>query len=235
MTLPLVVLAICAVFAGYLGVSPSIARFVGLHGETNQFERFLAPVFDNGAEKTSLTATAALTPAKEEQKDEGSPSEYLLMALSIAAAGAGWWSARRYYAKSTAPVVEPIAEASPSIYRTLLNKYYVDELYDKLFTGRAKIGDVRLGAIGAGEGLWKFDSDVIDGGVNGAGWLTRTAGFISSWWDKWIIDGICVNGPANVARMLSYPARWVQWGLVQWYALVMVFGVAGLLWYYVLR
>jgi hypothetical protein len=29
--------------------------------------------------------------------------------------------------------------------------------------------------------------------------------------------------------------RLVQWGLVQWYALVMVFGVAGLLYYYLLR
>jgi len=27
----------------------------------------------------------------------------------------------------------------------------------------------------------------------------------------------------------------MQAGLLQWYALVMVFGVAGLLWYYVLR
>ena len=76
---------------------------------------------------------------------------------------------------------------------------------------------------------------MIDGGVNGAGWFTRLMGILSSWWDKWVIDGICVNGPAVVARVLSKPVRWVQWGLVQWYALVMVFGVAGLLWYYVLR
>jgi NADH:ubiquinone oxidoreductase subunit 5 (subunit L)/multisubunit Na+/H+ antiporter MnhA subunit len=71
--------------------------------------------------------------------------------------------------------------------------------------------------------------------VNGAGWLTRALGIVSSWWDKWIIDGLCVNGPAVVARLLSKPVRLVQDGLLQWYALVMVFGVAGLLWYYVLR
>jgi len=49
------------------------------------------------------------------------------------------------------------------------------------------------------------------------------------------VDGICVNGPAVVIRLLSYPARLVEAGLLQWYALVMVFGVAGLLWYYVAR
>ncbi len=130
---------------------------------------------------------------------------------------------------------EPINVAAPPVYRTLLNKYYVDELYDKLFTGRSEVGGVRLGVIGAGEALWKVDSGVIDGGVNGAGWFTRFSGFVSSWWDKWVIDWFFVNGPAYVTRMLSYPARMVQWGLVQWYALVMVFGVAGLLWYYVLR
>jgi hypothetical protein len=60
-------------------------------------------------------------------------------------------------------------------------------------------------------------------------------GIVSSWWDKWIIDGICVMGPAAVARTLSRPVRWVQLGLVQWYALVMVFGIAGFLWFYLLR
>ena len=71
--------------------------------------------------------------------------------------------------------------------------------------------------------------------MNGAGWFTKFMGIVSSWWDKWIIDGICVMGPAVVARAFSKPVRWIQLGLVQWYALVMVFGIAGFLWYYLLR
>jgi NADH-quinone oxidoreductase subunit L len=233
MTVPLMVLAFCSIFAGYLGVSPSLAHLVGIHGEeTNRFEHFLAPVFANPT--TAVAAAETPAPAPEEG-GESHATEYLLMALSVAAAGVGWWIAKRAYEKTGAEVREPIAAAAPSVYRTLLNKYYVDEFYDKAFTGRSPIGRVRLGAIGAGEGLWKFDADVIDGGVNGAGWFTRFAGSVSSWWDKWIIDGLCVNGPAWVARGLSTPVRWLQWGLVQWYALVMIFGVAGLLWYYVLR
>jgi NADH-quinone oxidoreductase subunit L len=227
MTVPLMVLAVCSIFAGYLGVSPSIARFVGLHGETNRFEHFLAPVFANHVEE-------AVAPA-EEKDEEGSASEYLLMGLSVAAAGAGWWLARRAYAVEGKQVHEPINAFAPPVYRTLLNKYYVDELYDVAFSGRATVGGARLGAIGAGEALWKVDANVIDGGVNATGWTTRAFGWFSSWWDRWIIDGLCVNGPAVITERLSKPMRLLQAGLLQWYALVMVIGVAGLLWYYVLR
>ena len=36
-----------------------------------------------------------------------------------------------------------------------------------------------------------------------------------------------------LARMLSYPARLFEWGLVQWYALVMTAGLVGFVFYYV--
>ena len=93
------------------------------------------------------------------------------------------------------------------------------------FTGRAKVGSVRLGVMGLGDAAWKFDANVIDGTVNGAGWTTRMTGNLSVLWDKWIIDGLFVNGIAIVTRLASYPVRLVQWGLVQWYALVMVVGL----------
>jgi hypothetical protein len=65
----------------------------------------------------------------------------------------------------------------------------------------------------------------VDGVVNGAGWITRLTAIISSWWYEWIIDGVGVMGPPTLARILSYPARLFEWGLVQWYALVMVVGL----------
>lgn len=79
--------------------------------------------------------------------------------------------------------------------------------------------------MGAGEAASWFDSHVIDGMVNGAGWITRFSGTLTSWWDKWIIDGLLINVPANVSRVMSYPMRLLEWGLVQWYALVMVIGL----------
>jgi NADH-quinone oxidoreductase subunit L len=87
--------------------------------------------------------------------------------------------------------------------------------------------------LGAGEASSWFDTHIIDGVVNAAGSITRGTATFSSWWDKWIIDGIGVNGPAILARMLSYPARLFEWGLVQWYALVMTAGLVGFAFYYV--
>ena len=69
--------------------------------------------------------------------EEGpSSSEYVLMAFSVGAACLGLWGARKAYAKAGPGYVEPINAVAPPLYRTLLNKYYVDELYDYLFTGR---------------------------------------------------------------------------------------------------
>jgi NADH-quinone oxidoreductase subunit L len=141
--------------------------------------------------------------------------------------------AGRSYGDADKGYTEPLAAAAPPVYKTLLHKYYVDEGYDYVFTGRRKLGNTRLGVLGLGEASSWFDTHVVDGLVNFAGWLTRAAASFSSWWDKWIIDGIGVNGPPIIARMLSYPARLLEWGLVQWYALVMTAGLVGFIFYYV--
>jgi len=217
MTVPLVILAFFSITAGYLGVSPSM-------GGSNRFGKFLEPVFANHVEVTEAA------PASE----EGSrATEWLLLLLSVAAAGTGWFMASRSYGKASKGYVEPIAALAPPVYDVLLNKYYVDEGYDYVFTGRRKVGDIRLGAMGLGEASSWFDANIVDGAVNGAGWITRLTATISKWWDTWIIDGVGVNGPAILARILSYPARMFEWGLVQWYALVMTAGLVGFAFYYV--
>jgi len=215
MTVPLMILAFFSITAGWLGWPASL-------GGSNRFEHYLEPVFASHPE------------GEEAPAEEGSKGlEYGLMAASIAVAFGGWFFAGRAYKNSEKGYVEPIASAAPPLYNTLLNKYYVDEGYDYVFTGRRKLGGIRLGAMGLGEASSWFDANVVDGAVNAAGWITRVAATISSWWDKWIIDGIGVNGPPILARMLSYPARLLEWGLVQWYALVMTAGLVGFVFYYV--
>jgi NADH-quinone oxidoreductase subunit L len=221
MTGPLVVLAFFSITAGYLGVSPSL-------GGSNYFEKFLEPVFVNKVEATEAPASS---PAPSEEGSRG--TEYLLMALSVAAAGAGWYMASRAYGNAGKGFSEPIAAAAPPVYNALLNKYYVDEGYDYLFTGRRKLGGVRLGAMGLGEASSWFDANIVDGAVNAAGWMTRLTATISSWWDKWIIDGVGVNGIAYSMLPLSWLSRLFGLGLVQWYALVMTAGLAGFVFYYV--
>ena len=207
MTMPLMVLAVCSLFAGFLGWPHSL-------GGSDRFARFLDPVFARGEAQVLVEqGKAGQLAAGEKEEEHTSPTEYLLMFLSVAAAGTGLvhgLDAR--IANADKGYAEPIAAAAPPVYNTLLNKYYVDEGYDYVFTGRRKVGDVRLGVMGLGEASSWFDSHVIDGAVNAAGWITRGTATFSSWWDKWIIDGIGVNGPAILARMLSYPARLVRVG-----------------------
>ena len=226
MTAPLVVLALCAVVAGWLGWPHSL-------GGSDRFTKFLEPVFASEAQVLQEEGRAAQVAAGAKEEEHNTAAEWLLMGLSLAAAGVGWGMAHRAYNHADKGYTEPIAAAAPSVYNTLLNKYYVDEAYDYVFTGRRKLGDVRLGVLGLGEASAWFDTNVVDGAVNAAGWITRLTATVSSWWDKWIIDGIGVNGPAILARMLSYPARLFEWGLVQWYALVMTAGLVGFVFYYV--
>jgi NADH-quinone oxidoreductase subunit L len=227
MTGPLVVLAACSVVVGFLGLPPSL-------GGSNRFEKFLEPVFANEARVPQLEEPTQLAAGlKEKEEEHVDLMEYGLMALSIGVAVAGLMLARRSYVRAGKDYPEPIAAQAPTFYRVLYNKWFVDEAYDYIFTGRRKLGGVRLGAMGAGEASSWFDSKFIDGTVNGAGWSTRAVATVSTWWDKWIIDGLLVNGPAILARMISYPARLFEWGLVQWYALVMTAGLIGLGFYYV--
>ena len=226
MTIPLIILALCSLGAGWLSWPHSL-------GGGARFEKFLDPVFSNQSE--ALAEEKAAPPAAGREEEHKNPTEYLLMGLSLAAAIAGAGMAWQAYRDAGRGYVEPIEAKAPPLYDVLLHKYYVDEAYDYAFTGRRKVGDVRLGVLGLGEASSWFDTHIIDAIVNDAGWITRAIGRFSSWWDKWIIDGLCVNGPAFLARMLSWPARLLEWGLVQWYALVMVAGLLGFVFYYAWR
>jgi NADH-quinone oxidoreductase subunit L len=218
MTMPLVILGFFSIFAGWLGAPHSL-------GGSDRFEAFLHPVFAKEAHVLRTEGKPGQLAAARKEEEHTSPVEYALMFLSVGAAVVGWGMAWQAYRHADKGYVEPIAAKTPQLYNLLYNKYFVDEGYDYVFTGRRKAGNLRLGAMGLGEASSWFDSRVIDGTVNGAGWITRLTATLSTWWDKWIIDGVGVNGPATLARLLSYPVKLLQWGLVQWYALVMVVGL----------
>jgi NADH-quinone oxidoreductase subunit L len=226
MTGPLIVLAFFALVAGWLGWPHSL-------GGSDRFTNYLEPVFAGEAQVLTEEGRAAQLAAGEKEEEKNTPTEWTLMALSLAAAGLGWFLARRAYHNADKNYIEPIAAAAPPVYDVLLHKYYVDEGYDYVFTGRRKLGSQRLGVLGMGGASAWIDTNIIDGLVNFAGWLTRLTATISSWWDKWIIDGVGVNGPAYSMLPISWVARLFEWGLVQWYALVMTAGLVGFVVYYV--
>jgi NADH-quinone oxidoreductase subunit L len=228
MTVPLVVLAFCSIFAGWLGWPHSLKG-------SDRFARFLAPVFARDANLFEAEGKGTQLAAAEKKQEPTSGTEYGLMFLSVAAGFVGWGMAWRAYRHADKGYPEPLEVGAKPLYTVLYNKWYVDQAYDYVFTGRRKLGNLRLGVLGLGEGSAWFDVHVVDGLVNGAGWSTRAVATFSKWWDTWIIDGMGVNGPALVARMLSYPFRLFEWGLVQWYALVMVAGLLGFVFYYAYR
>jgi NADH-quinone oxidoreductase subunit L len=186
---PLAVLAGLSFVGGWVGI--------GSHGP---FARFLDPVFEN--------------PAAARAAEHSSGVEYGLMALSVAVALAGIFVAYSKYVSRPLTAERLAAPVSP-VQTVLLNKYYVDELYDALFVNRAK---------NLGNAFAAFDLGVVDGGVNGAGWLTRMSAEVSRLWDIWVIDGF-VNVVAFTTKLLSYPVRVIQTGLVQTYAWLIVLGV----------
>ncbi len=211
MTAPLTVLAAGSALAGWIGVPKLWSAFPD---GFRAFEHWLAPVF--GSEAAQAVA---------ENGHQEATTEWLLMGLSVALAVGGILLARHLYL--TRPSLpEAIRQSSGKLYPILLNKWYVDELYDFLFVnGLAK---------GGGSALARFDQRVVDGGVNGAGWLTRFTSRVSIWWDTWIIDGAVRFGSFSV-KVLSYPVRILQTGYVQAYAFVIVLGAAVYLGFYLMR
>ena len=76
----------------------------------------------------------------------------------------------------------------------------------------------------SGRGLWTFDRRVVDGAVNGSSWLTVISAWFSSLTDRTVVDGL-VNLVGRICEEGSFWFRKVQTGLVQNYALLMLFGV----------
>jgi NADH-quinone oxidoreductase subunit L len=161
MAVPLILLAVGSVVAGYVGVPHAL-------GGANRIESFLEPSFHAAPAEGGAVATAEHgNSGSAEAAHAEESTELMLMALSsgIALAGIGiaffFWYSRPERAAA-------VARRFAGVHRLLLNKYYVDEIYD--VTVVQPIKQVSTG------GLWKsVDAGFIDGAVNGVG-LTMRAG-----------------------------------------------------------
>src|SRR5246127_3217034 len=82
MTVPLMILAFCSIFAGWLGWPHSL-------GGSDRFGKFLEPVFAREATVLSEEGKAAQLAAGQKEEEHTSGTEYGLMFLSVAAGGVG--------------------------------------------------------------------------------------------------------------------------------------------------
>ncbi|HWR36335.1 MAG TPA: NADH-quinone oxidoreductase subunit L [Clostridia bacterium] len=198
MLAPLVILAVLSVVGGYVGVPHAL-------GGNNTFHKFLAPVLPSTATvETGTLAEHVAGPAQESASHGESASheevamERLLTGVSVAVAFAGFGLAWLLYVKRR-DLPAKITASLGTVYKTVLNKYYVDEIYGASVIGPIVEGSTKL--------LWRgIDVGAIDATVNEA---ARGAQDVS--------DGVRQQQSGNIR---SY-AGWVAAGA----ALVIVYMV----------
>jgi NADH-quinone oxidoreductase subunit L len=153
MLIPLILLAVGAIFSGYVQVPKFL--FGGVEG----FTKFLAPVMGSAA---SLEAKGPVETASH-------GLEVNLTLASVAVALLGIFIAFWVY-RSKPERGKAIAERFRPIYSLLYHKYWVDEIYSALILRPVQFISTW--------GLWKLlDLLIIDGlFVNGSGFIVRSMG-----------------------------------------------------------
>ena len=138
MLVPLMILAVLSLVGGLVGIG-------------GRFENFLAPVFSTGKVVEGASQR----------------TEFLLMCVSVGAAGLGWILAHvLYYMRPELP--DKIANSLNGLYEAVAHKYYIDELYAAVFVKPLIEGSTRI--------LWQgVDRNIIDAAVNDAGDAARHA------------------------------------------------------------
>ena len=207
MTAPLQALAAGAVIAGFIGVPAAL-------GGGNRIEHFLEPSF--------VAEAAHAEEGGHEEPHLSHAAELGLMGLSVLIALGGIALAHRLYVRRP-DESERLAADFAGAHRVLTNKYYVDELYDATAV---------KGTMSSARGLWTVDRNVVDGAVNGTGWLTRASAWVSDVVDKYVVDGL-VNLVGRICTEGSYAFRRAQTGLIQNYAVATLFGVFAFVTFYI--
>ena len=212
-TTPLIILAVLAVFAGFLNLPK---KFAGLpEGWTLRFEHYVEPV---GAYFPGITHARA---------------SYGLAILSLAVAGLGIALASVYYfrlvdrkARATGDIRLTELRNGPTArfgvaragYKFLENKYYLDHLYNNVIVYAVKKPF-------AAAAYW-FNQRVLDGVVDGAGKGSVAAGRgLYKYFDQAVIDGI-VNGSGIASDEAGQGLRKIQTGKIQQYAALLFAGAA---------
>ncbi len=156
MVVPLVVLAFLSVVGGWVGIPPAL-------GGSDRMEKYLEPVFD----------LHKVFPGHEVGYKAWGVTHFSGMelgemagAIGVAALGffVAWWF---YIRRPQTP--ERLSESFHPPYKLLLNKYYMDELYDRLII-RPIVWISTLF-------LWRVvDEGAVDGSVNGLARVARRIG-----------------------------------------------------------
>jgi NADH-quinone oxidoreductase subunit L len=151
MAFALIVLALGSIVAGYAGFPRAL-------GGSNPFERFLEPSF---IASQDAVRPDGLEANLEEAETATASLEVGLMAVSTLVAAAGIGLAFFFFLQNPR-AADDMANRFAGLHRVLVNKYYVDEIYDATLVQPIRIVSE--------DGLWKgIDVRAIDGTVNRVG------------------------------------------------------------------
>ncbi len=161
MVAPLVILAVPTIFAGLI---------LGIPPEGGVIHTWLEEVF-HAAEEARAGVLPGSIAAEGHEGFQLIGSGGLLLGTGTVVAVLGVWLAYRFYVEQPelpSRFVERIPFGlGPGMYLASVNKYYIDDAYQLVFA---------RGGVVIANALWWFDVKVIDGIVNGTGWLARTIG-----------------------------------------------------------
>lgn len=209
MTIPLVVLALLSISSGWGGWFKELI----VKPDLRQYQT----VVTSGSTLSKLETESNLNAVKELGKHDSVENAYeeaehkshmpaMFLSILLAALGILFsfltYSAGIFSAEKAKKRLKPV-------YTLLYNKYYIDEIY------LATV--VRLTLLVNRMLAW-FDMKVIDGIVNGTGWLLRGLSSGSGIFDLAVVDG-AVNGLASIITTGGTALRRIQTGRIQSYVL----------------
>jgi NADH-quinone oxidoreductase subunit L len=198
MTLPLVVLAVFAVGAGWVGIPED---FLGLQLPPNPFHEFVGSTLAEHPEAPTFS--------------------FIPLLVSVVVALGGLYLGWRVYRDHPAEAPDPLRDPLGRIYTWLENKYYFDELYDFLFVRPAYwVSDTLTYR-------W-VDRGAIDGFLHTVARVAFSLGSIfRNWIDAPIVNGFGDLVGESVKRF-GNSFRVVQTGRVQGYLILALINVVAL-------
>jgi NADH-quinone oxidoreductase subunit L len=203
MTLPLVLLAVFAIVAGFPGIPgdfPVIGGFI-----PNFVHEFVGGTLADHPETITFSWIPLL----------------ISLAVSLGGLALGWWVYRDIPAGAPDPLEKPLGP----VYKLLKNKYYFDELYNLIFV-RPSIWISRTFTY-----LW-LDRKIIDGVLHFIARITFSLGGIfRNYIDIPVINGFGDFVGESVKR-IGRSGRFIQTGRVQQYMVMALIIAFGTLFYY---
>ena len=243
-TIPLIILATLAMGSGLLNAVPfgsewenfkkwieprgqvvsvtGIDHSAGSHGESRviQPEARVTAGYESDCGKKTPTDGVCYAPQLKHAKFKWSKAA---LSLAIVAAGIiiSWFVSVQLYTRRNKALVG-LTQRNKLLgagYAFLVNKYYLDVLYEKII--------VRSIAYPISRGAYWINQNILDGIVNGAGTGSKTiAGWVYRNIDQRVVDG-AVNKSGDAAQGAGSIVRPVQSGKVNQYG-ALLFGAAAI-------